>query len=81
MDTVLAILIVLAAAAGIARSAHRRLSLRSGGSCSSGCDGCALASRCGAAPAGGASLPAGPGLPGAGGERARPAPDGRDRLK
>lgn len=55
MDTVLATLIVLAAAAGIARSAYRRLVRRTGASCSSGCEGCALAARCGAAAAGGAS--------------------------
>lgn len=55
MDTVLAVAIVLAALAGIARSAWRRIAEPSGASCASGCDGCALASRCGAATASGAS--------------------------
>ena len=54
MDTVLAVAIVLAALAGIARSAWRRIAEPSGASCASGCDGCALASRCGAATASGA---------------------------
>ncbi|MHB8799469.1 MAG: FeoB-associated Cys-rich membrane protein [Thermoanaerobaculia bacterium] len=54
MDTILAVVIVLAAAAGIARSVWRRIARRSEASCASGCDGCALASRCGAATASGA---------------------------
>lgn len=55
MDTVLAVVIVLAALAGIARSVWRRIARPSAGSCDSGCDGCALASRCGTASAAGAS--------------------------
>ncbi len=56
MDTVLAFAIVLAAVAGIARSVWRRIARPSDASCASGCEGCALASRCGAATASGASL-------------------------
>lgn len=76
MDTILATLIVLAAAVGIARSAFRRLSRRTEASCSSGCEGCALAARCGAAGANGASPPAGPDLPAAAGGGHAPVPPG-----
>ncbi len=68
MDTILTAAIVLAAAAWAVSSVVRRIAGRSEASCSSGCSGCALAQRCGAASANGASPGEGAPLP--------PHPDG-----